>query len=166
MPDLLWDDVKPLFDTEYNGALPDVVVEGTSTEDWQTLLDLVQSQQWKSEYVRDGESLALPTAAAMVAEGSEAEGLRVWPVPEVLAIFRAFSAESIDFDVDLRELQGQERLNVLLEFFTVIGRRLGKSVLMTPEGDHGRPVMGYDVEVERVVLLVDPSAYGFAEVAG
>ncbi|MGW5689180.1 hypothetical protein [Nonomuraea sp. NPDC003754] len=130
------------------------------------LLDLVRSQRWKSEYVRDDESLALPTAAEMVAEGAGAADLRVWPIPEVLAIFRAYSAESIDFDVDLRELQGQERLDVLLEFFTLIGRRLGKSVLLTPEGDHGRPMLGYDVEADQVVLLVDPGAYGFAEVSG
>ena len=37
VPDLLWDDVKVLFDPEVNGALPDVVVEGTTVEDWQVL---------------------------------------------------------------------------------------------------------------------------------
>ncbi|MGS2642955.1 hypothetical protein [Streptosporangium sp. LJ11] len=166
MPDLLWDDVKLFFDTGCNGVLPDVAVEGTGPEDWQTLLDLVRSQRWRSEYVRDGESSAPPTAAEMIAEGAGGAALRVWPAPGILAIFRAYGAEFIDFDVDLRELQGQERLDVLLEFLTAIGRRLGKSVLMTPEGDHGHPVLGYDVEAGRVVLLADPGAYGFAEVTG
>ncbi|MFD6996195.1 hypothetical protein ACFWA5_07910 [Streptomyces mirabilis] len=37
-----------------------------------------------------------------------------------------------------------------------IGRRLGKSVLMDPEGDYGHPVLGFDVEADRVILLAEP----------
>lgn len=134
-----WDDVKPLFDTENYGALPDVVMEGTGVEDWQLLLDLIRDRGWKSEYVRDGESFPLPSAVDFIADNAL---LKVWPVPEILAIFRAYSAESIDFDVDLRELQGQERLDVLVGFLTAIGRRLGRSVLMYPEGSDHDPVLG------------------------
>lgn len=60
------------------------------------------------------------------------------------------------FDVDLRELQGQERLDVFCGVLREIGRRLGKQVLMDPEGDYGHPVLGFDVEADRVVLLADP----------
>ncbi|MEV0349475.1 hypothetical protein AB0H88_27190 [Nonomuraea sp. NPDC050680] len=59
MPDLLWDDVKALFDPEVNGALPDVVVEGTTVEDWQVLLDLVQAQGWQYAYSAGGEPMDL-----------------------------------------------------------------------------------------------------------
>ncbi|WP_406435634.1 hypothetical protein [Streptomyces sp. NBC_01589] len=41
-------------------------------------------------------------------------------------------------------------------FLREIGRRLGKPVLMDPEGDYGHPVLGCDVEADRVVLLADP----------
>lgn len=34
MADLLRDDVKSFFDPDLMGALPDVVVPGTSVEDW------------------------------------------------------------------------------------------------------------------------------------
>lgn len=82
--------------------------------------------------------------------------LRVWPVPGVEAIFRPYAAESIDFDVDLRELQGQVQLNVLCGFLRAIGRRLIKPVLFAPEMDSGHPVLGFDVDADRVVLLADP----------
>lgn len=82
--------------------------------------------------------------------------LRVWPDSVVLAIFRPYSADSIDFDVDLRELQGQQRLDILCAFLATIGRRLGKPVLMAPEGDDEHPVLGFQPEVDRVVLLADP----------
>lgn len=74
----------------------------------------------------------------------------------MLAIFRFHAPEEIDFDVDLCELQGQERLDVFCGFLRAIGRRLGKSVLMDPEGDYGHPVLGFDVEADRVILLAEP----------
>jgi len=35
-------------------------------------------------------------------------------------------------------------------------QRLAKPVLMDPEGDCGHPVLGFDVEADRVVLLAEP----------
>jgi hypothetical protein len=87
---------------------------------------------------------------------AETVDLRVWPVPGVLAIFRPMSAEEIDFDVDLRELQGQEGVDVLCRFLAAIGRRLGKPVVMTAEGDYGHRVLGFDPAADRVVLMADP----------
>jgi hypothetical protein len=70
-----------------------------------------------------------------------------------LAVFRFHADDEVDFDVDLRELQGQEPLDVFCGFLRAIGRRLGKPVLMDPEGGYGHPVLGFDVEADRVVLL-------------
>ncbi len=41
--------------------------------------------------------------------------------------------DEIDFDVDLWEVRGQERLDVFCGFLGEIGRRLGKPVLVEPE---------------------------------
>jgi hypothetical protein len=45
---------------------------------------------------------------------------------------------------------------VFCGFLREIGRRLGKPVLMDPEGDYGHPVLGFDAEADRVVALADP----------
>ncbi|MBB5776727.1 hypothetical protein [Nonomuraea jabiensis] len=164
MPDLLWDDVKVLFDPEVSGALPDVVVEGTTVEDWQAVLDLVRAQGWQYAYSVGGEPMELSSVADMVAaaygggmpELRVTPELRVWPIPEVLMIFRMYQTESIDFDVNLGELQGQERLDVLVDVFHAIGRRLGKPVWMSAEGSPGHPDLVFDVEADRVVLAFDP----------
>ncbi|WP_431930801.1 hypothetical protein [Nonomuraea jabiensis] len=166
MPDLSWDDVKVLFDPEVNGALPDVVVEGTAVEDWQAVVDLVRAQGWQYAYSVGGEPMELSSVVDMVAAAYGAgtselrvtPELRVWPIPEVLMIFRMYQTESIDFDVNLRELQGQERLDVLVDVFRAIGRRLGKSVLMNAEGSPDHPDLAFDVEADRVVLVFDPGA--------
>ncbi|MFG1941461.1 hypothetical protein [Nonomuraea sp. NPDC048826] len=92
MPDLLWDDVKALFDPEVNGALPDVVVEGTALEDWQVLLDLVREQGWQYAYSVSGEPMEPPPAADITIsprpsrrQGALPTALRS-PLPKILAI--------------------------------------------------------------------------------
>lgn len=157
--DLLWDDVKCFFDPDLMGSLPDVLVLDTSVEDWQAVLDLIAASGWKCQYSEGETVLPVPRAEAVLSRPADAERpeLRVWPTADVLAIFRFYSVEEIDFDVDLRELQGQERLDVFCGFLRAIGRRLGKPVLMGSEGgDHSHPVVGFDVETDQVVLLAEP----------
>lgn len=159
--DLLWDDVRGFFDPDLMGALPDVLVPGASVEDWQAVLDLVDASGWKHQYSEGESVLPMPRAETALSRPADAEcaQLRVWPAVDVLVIFRFHSSDEIDFDVDLRELQGQARLDLLCGFLTAIGRRLGKPVLMDAEGGDGsHPVVGFDVESDRVVLLAEPFA--------
>ncbi|MFF2963269.1 hypothetical protein ACFVT1_31075 [Streptomyces sp. NPDC057963] len=159
MPDLLWDDVVSFFDPDLMGSLPDVVVPDASVEDWQAVLDLVSVSGWTFQYSEGETVLPVPRADEVLSRAVDAEcpELRVWPAAGVLAIFRFWAVEEIDFDVDLRELQGQERLDVFCGFLRVVGRRLGKPVLMDAEGgDHSHPVLGFDVEADQVVLLAEP----------
>ncbi|MFD7734747.1 hypothetical protein ACFV6F_30750 [Kitasatospora phosalacinea] len=158
MSDLLWDDVRNFFDPDVMGALPDVFVEGTSVADWQAVFDLVRSDGWAWEFTEGGVAGPLPLAVEVLTRPADAETveLRVWPVPGALAIFRPWSAEGIDFDVDLRELQGQEGVDILCGLLTAVGRRLGKPVVMTAEGDCGHPVLGFDPDADRVLLMADP----------
>jgi hypothetical protein len=158
VPDLFWDDAKIFFDLDLNGSLPDLRVPNTSLEDWQAVLDLVSTSGWQSHYSEGEVTMALPQAQLVLSRPVDAEAptLRVWPAPGMLAIFRFYSVEEIDFDMDLRELQGQEELDVFCGFLRAIGRRLGKTVLMDPEGDYGHPVLGFDVATDRVVLLAEP----------
>lgn len=147
MSHLLWDDVRNFFDPDLMGALPDLSVAGTSVEDWQAVFDLIRSSGWAWEYVEGGVAGALPLAAEVLTRPADAEtaALRVRPAPG-----------EIDFDVDLRELQGQEGVDVLCRLLAVVGRRLGKPVVMTAGGDYGNPVLGFDPTADRVVLMADP----------
>jgi hypothetical protein len=153
--ELLWADVAYFFDPDLMGSLPDVRVPDASVQNWQAVLDLVGDSGWTYRYAEGEAVLPMPTAEAVLSRPADAEcpELRVWPSDEVLAIFRFHEAEEIDFDVDLHELQGQERLEVLCGFLRAIGRRLGKPVLMDPEGDYGHPVLGFDAQADQVVLL-------------
>ncbi|MEO6082698.1 MAG: hypothetical protein ABIQ18_06290 [Umezawaea sp.] len=154
MTDLRWDEVDDLFDVD-NGILPDVAVPDTTPADWQAVLDLIRSKGWAYQYSQDGRPCRMPSAERILDRDPDmGVDLKVWPVPDVLAIFRFYAAEEIDFDVDLRELQGQERLDALCAFFRAVGRRLHKPVVMSFEGRCG-PMIGYDVDRDRVVRLAN-----------
>ncbi|MEU8542788.1 hypothetical protein AB0C52_22870 [Streptomyces sp. NPDC048717] len=157
MSDLLWDDVKGFFDPASMGALPDVRVPNASVEDWQAVLDLVAEKGWKHQYAEGTAVLPLPRAEVVLSRPLDTESpiLRVWPTADVQAVFHFLDDEEIDFDVDLRELQGQKRLDVLCGFLREIGRRLGKSVLMDAEGAYGHPILGFDAGTDRIVLLME-----------
>ncbi|MET7550941.1 hypothetical protein ABZS94_35320 [Streptomyces sp. NPDC005500] len=158
MADLLWDDVSCLFDPDLMGSLPDVRVPNASVEDWQAVLDLVAERGWKCQYSESETVLPMPRAEVVLSRPADAEcpDLRVWPTADVLVIFRFHPDDEVDFDIALRELQGQERLDVFCGFLRETGRRLGKPVLMAPEGDYGHPVLGFDAEADRVALLANP----------
>jgi len=160
MADLLWDEVKNFFNPNLMGTLPDIYVLGTSAEDWQALFDLVQTRAWEWQYFEGDTVLPLPPAAFVLARPTDAElaELRVRPAPGVLAIFRIRSADEIEFDVDLRELRGQEGVDILCDLLAAIGRELGKPVGMTIEGGSSSyPVLGFDPILDRTVMLADSS---------
>lgn len=161
----MWDDVKNFFDPDLMGALPDVCVLDASTADWEAVFDLIRSSGWAWEYSEGGIARPLPSAAEVLSRPADADtaDLRAWPVPDVLAIFRPMSADEIDFDVDLNELQGQAGVDTLCDFLRAIGRRLGKPVVMTGEGDYANQVLGFDPTADCVVMLADPQ---LVELAG
>lgn len=160
MSDLLWDRVRYFFDLHEMGTLPDVRAPDTSVENWQAAVDLISAGGWKCQYSEGEVVMPVPRADAALSRPADADcpELRVWPAVDVMAIFRFHAPEETDFDVDLRELQGQERLDVFCGFLRAIGRRLAKSVLMDPEDEYRHRVLGFDVEADRVVLLAEPPA--------
>ncbi|MFI6868558.1 hypothetical protein [Nocardia sp. NPDC050406] len=161
MAGLRWSEVENFFDPDLMGTLPDVFVPGTSVEDWQAVFDLIRSKGWAWEYFEGSDKRQLPCAAEVLSHPDDAETmtLRVWPVPDVEVTFRPWTADEIDFYVDLRELRGQAGVDTLCDFLCTIGRRLGKPVSMCSESNIGStrfPVLGFDPAADRVVLLANP----------
>jgi hypothetical protein len=155
VPDLLWDEVKDLFDPEVHGVLPDVRVTRTSLADWQAAIDLPRSRGWAYQYEVDGQIVRMPVRIedVLVRVPHALPAVRVWPYPDLLAIFRPWSVDEVSFDVDLRQLQGQQQLDKLCVLLRAVGRRLQKPVLMYPEGFDVQPDLAYLPEVDRVVLM-------------
>ncbi|MFD4323395.1 hypothetical protein ACFWQC_02090 [Nocardioides sp. NPDC058538] len=157
MADLAWIDVKEFFDPDLMGALPDLFAPETTVDDWRAVLDLVAMSDWAWRYEEDDAELPLPDAATALARSDETSVvLKVWPTESVQVNFWFLDPSQIDFDVDLRELQGQHGADILCAFLRTMGRELRKPVLMTNEGgDDAHPVLGYIPERDRVEVLAE-----------
>ncbi|MFI5735913.1 hypothetical protein ACIA49_37720 [Kribbella sp. NPDC051587] len=160
MTHLRWEEVQNFFDPDLMGALPDLWIPDSTVEDWQSVFDLVQSSEWTWTFLIGGRAQPLPRAADVLSRPADAElaDLHVDPAVGVRVIFRPMQSVEVNFDVDLRELQGQQGVDTLSAFLCTLGRRLAKPVLMGDEGGWGRnqPVLGFDPAADNVVLLADP----------
>ncbi|MEU9336442.1 hypothetical protein AB0D49_25215 [Streptomyces sp. NPDC048290] len=127
MVDLLWEDVSCFFDPDVVGSLPDGRAPDASVEDWQAVLDLAAEKGWKCRYFEGETVFPVPRAKAVLSRPADAECPRlwVWPDAEVMAVFRFHAADEIDFDSDVRKLQGQGRITdcFRMRFGSSEGRR-------------------------------------------
>jgi hypothetical protein len=155
MSGLRWDEVKHWFDPAFNGLRPDVRVADTSVAHWSAVVELARSRGWACLYHEDTYGFPVPEPVErMFARASRASVvLTVSPAPGMNANFWPRRADEMRFDVDVRSIQGQEQLDLFCEFLSAIGRRLGKPVLMSPEGFDVEPVLGYQISADRVVVL-------------
>lgn len=158
METIRWADVEEWFDPSRNGSAPDVVVPDTAVADWEALLGLIRSEGWRCEYEFGEEQRPLPSSATELFEPDpEGRGRRlwVWPDPGLEWIVRPWTPDEVVSDVNLHEIQGQERLDAFCRFLRTLGAALGRPVLMYAEGAYGDypPMMAYELAEDRVVFL-------------
>lgn len=152
----MWDDVAWWFDPRRWGVLPDGEIVGTTTEDWQRLLDLIGQEAWTSEVIVDGAVRALPDSATALFDiaAEAAATIRVWPAAAMQANVFVHTRARIDFDVDLRELQGQRQLDALCVFVQAVGRAVAKRVELRPEGAPAtEAALAYDPDGDCILWL-------------
>ncbi|TDP96050.1 hypothetical protein [Labedaea rhizosphaerae] len=122
-----------LLDPE-RGTLPDGYVTGTGPDDWPAFFDLVRTRGWDAE------------------PGHYEEVHHVRPVPGMELNFFRRDGEGITFDVDLREVRDQERLDVLCAVLADLGRAFGNDVRLVPEGGSDWELLRYDAGADRIVV--------------
>lgn len=84
--------------------------------------------------------------------------LAVWPVEGFQVNFLLAEGEDLDFDIDVRELQGQDRVDLLGVFLRAVGQAFGLPVALTFEGHDPRKVsyLHYDPKADDFVLEREP----------
>ncbi|HZL73948.1 MAG TPA: hypothetical protein VFB83_01115 [Propionibacteriaceae bacterium] len=157
MSDLRWDDIRADLDLDAKGVLPDGRVPQATAADWNAVVGLSRSRGWRLELTEDGERVPLGEGEMLRFPGPDDPSvtMSIWPVPGIQVNFFVYSPSEIDFDIDLRELQTQERLDQLCDFLREMGRELGKPILITPEGasNASYPFMEYDPQLDRIVAV-------------
>ncbi|SOD73468.1 hypothetical protein SAMN05892883_2764 [Jatrophihabitans sp. GAS493] len=149
-----WTEVEQQLNDDGNiASLCDIVVPAADAGDWQRVLDLLREHviAWEVGYAEDGERTELPKLAQhLVSRSTQANVLISINFAGLPIYGHVFSDDWIEFDVPARDINGQESLDVLAGFVTVLGRAVGKEVRATPEAAHDAPMFVYDASVDAV----------------
>lgn len=132
MDGLAWDDVREEF--AFDGSWRDIYVLGTDMADWQRMLDALRQADYNLAYFRNSQPSELPAEAAQAFPLPEAcDRLLAVRFAGVQANCHFFTSEEIEFDIDPREVKGQEQLGALFGFMRCLAETVGKEAILTAE---------------------------------
>ncbi len=129
---LNWQDVRGEF--VFDGCLLDIYLFETDWADWEHLLNGLRTSDFCLSYFLDGKPAASPTDARQAFADREAFAtcLSVG-FGGVIANTFFFTPLEIEFDIDPREITGQDKLDALIGFMSWLAARIGKEAVLTPE---------------------------------
>lgn len=132
MDGLVWDAVSGEF--AFDGSWRDIYVLGTDMADWQRILDALRQADYDLAYFRENLPAELPAEAPQAFPLSGAcDRLLAVRFAGVQANCHFFTPEEIEFDIDPREVQGQEQLDAVFGFMRCITDAVGKEAILTAE---------------------------------
>jgi len=148
-----WSDVQNAW--EPDGVLRDVYVHGTSEADWQTVVDVIRSEEWLASYSEDGEEYPMPNSIDQIFD-RRSRVATLWAITPASGIqinCHFFTSEDIEFDLAPTEIVGQTVLDVVAGFVRLIGRASGKPASVCYENWPHEPFMVYDPTTDRMTVF-------------
>lgn len=131
-------------DFAWDGSLRDIYVQGTSLDDWERVLRLVQYGPYQAQLFADDVLQPFPRDVRQLFGDSSARPWRLWfSVEGVHLKCHFFTHEEVEFDLDPREVT-QANLPALLRFMAELGDATSKPVVLTPENFQERPIFRYE----------------------
>lgn len=132
MQSLPWELVSREF--AFDGSWRDIIILHTDLADWQVALNVLRSANYKLVYYRNDQPSELPSGVCdtFPLPGECDRRLSIW-FAGVLANSHFFTPDEIEFDIDPREITGQQQLDALFEFMKCLADAVGKPVALTAE---------------------------------
>ncbi|HWL35495.1 MAG TPA: hypothetical protein VNQ77_04825 [Frankiaceae bacterium] len=149
-----YDAFAALLSDPADGDLPDGAVPGSTGTDWLVVLGRARERGWRMTVLGTEPRPVPDDLGSIVADPDDSHTVAVWPAEGVqVNVFVA--AGEVDFDVDRREITGQEPLDALCDFLRTAGTALGKDVTLAYEGSDA-VFLTYDVAADAFSLAEPP----------
>lgn len=146
---MTWTEYKKEF--EWDGSWRDIYILKTGIGDWQQLIGFLRKDLYSITF-KIGENVApLPADAAEIFHKRNQSGvLMSVQVDGITLNCHFFTEEEIEFDIDPREVNSEERLKELFGFMRRIGQLLQKEVILTPENGREAAIFRYMPETDKM----------------
>jgi len=140
-------------------ALRDILVYGTSSEDWDTFIAAVNDWEYPAEFTVGGQPRVIPSSyAEVVAEQQNDPTLLRLTVGSVLVHCHFFPGIEMEFDIDPRDVESHAEFNQLLGFIRRLGQLLDKYVVLTLENSPELPILQYEPRSDTTRLCPPPKS--------
>ena len=125
---------------------PDAYAAGVEHAEWQRLVDWVRSRtDWTASYAEGGDAVEMPDDVAVImARSPTVSSLWRIDIGRGVIVNTYFAPDEMEFDVDPREVRGQEEFALVCDFVRSIGALAGRRVEVSAEGSSGPLVMSFD----------------------
>lgn len=134
-----WENVAREF--TFDGTWRDIYVLNTDISAWQQVLDELRAGPYELKYFRDGVLSELPHVMhKTLSDWGTCDGLLSAFFAGIQANCHFFTTDEIEFDIDPREVRGQEQLDAIFEFMQMLSRVTGKAAILTEENGPERVI--------------------------
>lgn len=148
-PHMNWNEYKKEF--EWDGSWRDLYILHTDNTHWQSLIDLLQTTAYKTIFKVDNEIVTLPkNVAEIFQKSSEMSVLMSVELNGIILNCHFFTDEEIEFDIDPREIDSEEKLHQLFKFMRRLGQMFQKEVILTPENAQELIIFRYEPETDKI----------------
>lgn len=125
-----------------DGSLRDVVVTGATPEDWQVVLELIESRYQPLRFV-DGEQTSDRIYHERLFVAGDARLVLLFHVGETEVACHFFDEHEIEFDFCPDRIRTEAELAPILRFVEEIGSATGKAAAITPENLHDSAIFQF-----------------------
>lgn len=153
-----WEIVKKDF--EFDGSLIDIYISETTLNDWLKIINyLKNSPEYRIElsvdylYNNSKEITLEDNIKELINERDNYNScLKIYR--EKIQINNHFYAiDEIEFDIDPREINNQQSLNIILDFINNLGKITKKEIFLTPENYKEKPIIKYVPYMDYFIYL-------------
>src|SRR5438477_3005497 len=128
----------------WDGSLRDICILGVAISHWQRVVDWLRGDPYPVEFYLDEQPAPLPHDILTVFERrNETDVFMKIDVERVIIHCHFFWHKEIEFDVDPRQVDSEQREQGIIDFMRALGKLLDKEVILTPENWHEDPFLRY-----------------------
>ncbi len=151
-----WKKCRPDF--EPDGSLRDMLVLDTTTREWDVALAVVRELATSLAFSIDGGTSPLPASASETfALARDRSALLTFTYAGISFSCHFFGEDEIELSLAPKSISGPDRLNDLAKFMSILGARIGRDVLLVPEGLPTNPILRYSLSSSSVDWLPPPA---------
>jgi hypothetical protein len=136
----------------WDGSLRDIYILGVTASHWQQVVDWLHTNPYPIEFYIDNERAPLPRDVSSIFE--RANEVRAFLEIDVESVFihcHFFWHKEIEFDIDPRQVDSEQKERGITDFMVALGKLLNKEVILTLENWQEAVLLAYRPEQAEIV---------------